>query len=86
MLKRFENLGTALNRNESKRVVGGDANQEEFVLDDDTESSDALRKVLTGWTLSNGKCYCDYHYIVQSNTGVGEFDRCGVPCDISNCS
>ena len=25
MLKRFENLGTALSRNESKMVVGGDA-------------------------------------------------------------
>ncbi len=33
MLKKFENLGTALSRNESKMVVGGNFGETEVVFD-----------------------------------------------------
>ena len=88
MLKRFENLGVALNRNESKMVVGGNfginLSGVEVALDDDGGIM-AESRVMTGWTLVNGNCLCDYQYTVRCNTGVGIINRCEVPCEASNC-
>ena len=65
MLKRFENLGTALSRNESKKVVGGNYTVLMVDLGDlagdegsCSGSCDVGKTSGTCRTASNNLCYC----------------------------
>jgi hypothetical protein len=94
MLKKFENVGTILTRQQTKQIVGG-GDVAMMALSSDLmggnislepiDKIDAGSRVLTGWSLRNGKCYCDWHYTVICNTGKGEFDVCGLGCELENC-
>ncbi|MBS4042240.1 MAG: hypothetical protein KGZ59_00280 [Chitinophagaceae bacterium] len=86
MLKKFENLGTALSRNESKKIIGGDGYNDLIVDDGGIKCSYTKKSTAECNNASFGNTYCQVNDLAVCNQGANNLCSSNSCCASASCS